>query len=115
MKDKLRTILIYVLAALIIVTLFSASFTVGRYSGEYSSDGTYDGDVDYVVSNQVKISSVEEFFAAIENGYGNIIIADDMDNPLIIYFFNLSIPHFLKFVATFDLILYPKEIIISRL
>lgn len=84
MKDRLRTTLIYVLSALIIITLFTATLTSGRYSGEYSSDGRYDGDMDYVVSNQVKISSVEEFFAAIENGYGNIIIADEMDNPLII-------------------------------
>lgn len=84
MKGKFRTILIYVLSALLIATLFTASLTVGRYSGEYASDGNYDGDVEYVVSNQVEISSVEEFFAAIENGYSNIIIADDMDNPLII-------------------------------
>lgn len=84
MKGKIRVILIYVLAALVMATMLTATVTFGRYSGEYSPEGSYGGDVEYVVSNQVEISSVEEFFAAIENGYGNIIIADEMDNPLII-------------------------------
>lgn len=39
----------------------------------------------------------------------------DSEKPFIIYSFNLSVAHFLKLVAILDFILYPKEIIISKL
>ena len=84
MTAKTRRVLLYILISLVILTLFTASLTLGRYSGEYESDSDYSGDIEYVVADQVEVHSVEEFFAAINNGYSNIKIAYDVDNPLII-------------------------------
>ena len=84
MTAKTRRVLLYILISLAILTLFTASLTLGRYSGEYESDSDYSGDIEYVVADQVEVHSVEDFFAAINNGYSNIKIADDVDNPLII-------------------------------
>ncbi len=84
MKEKTRQIALYVLMALIIVTMFTASLTLGRYSSEQSSDGGYGSDMEFILTTQVEVHSVDDFFLAIENGYTNLKIADDMDNPLII-------------------------------
>ena len=72
------------LISLLIVTLMSVSLTQGRYSKELTSDSEYSGSLEYIVSEQVEINSVDEFFSAIENGYSNIKVSDDVDNPLII-------------------------------
>lgn len=72
------------LISLLIVTLMSISLTQGRYSKELTSDSEYSGSLEYIVSEQVEINSVDEFFTAIENGYSNIKVSDDVDNPLII-------------------------------
>lgn len=72
------------LISLLIVTLMSVSLTQGRYSKELTSDSEYSGSLEYIVSEQVEINSVDEFFTAIENGYSNIKVSDDVDNPLII-------------------------------
>lgn len=72
------------LISLLIVTLMSVSLTQGRYSKELTSGSEYSGSLEYIVSEQVEISSVDEFFSAIENGYSNIKVSDDVDNPLII-------------------------------
>lgn len=72
------------LISLLIVTLMSISLTQGRYSKELTSDSEYSGSLEYIVSEQVEINSVDEFFSAIENGYSNIKVSDDVDNPLII-------------------------------
>ncbi len=84
MYAKIKTILLPVLLALAIVSLLTVSLTLGRYTEEKGSEGQYSGDLEYIVSNQVEINKVDEFFSAIENGYSNIKIADDVDNPLII-------------------------------
>lgn len=70
--------------ALFIITLFTASFTLGRYSSVENSDGIYSGDIEYVVSDQVVIYTVEDFYTAIKNGYSNIKIADSVQDPFII-------------------------------
>ena len=70
--------------ALFIVTLFTASFTLGRYSSVENSEGDYSGDIEYVVSDQVVIYTVEDFYTAIKNGYSNIKIADSVQDPFII-------------------------------
>ena len=72
------------LISLLIVTLMSVSLTQGRYSKELTSGSEYSGSLEYIVSEQVEINSVDEFFTAIENGYSNIKVSDDVDNPLII-------------------------------
>ena len=84
MKSKVRRILLCVFFALFIVTLFTASFTLGRYSSVENSEGDYSGDIEYVVSDQVVIYTVEDFYTAIKNGYSNIKIADSVQDPFII-------------------------------
>lgn len=84
MYAKVKKILLPVLLCLAIVSLLTVSLTMGRFTDEAESDGIYSGDLNYVVSNQVEIESVNEFFTAIENGYSNIKVADGVDNPLVI-------------------------------
>lgn len=84
MKIKIKNIFILCLLGFATVFLFTVSFTFGRYAEERDSEGLYSGDLEYIISNQVEIQSVDEFFTAIENGYNNIKIKDEVDNPLII-------------------------------
>lgn len=81
---KKRTIFLSVLIGLLIVTLMSFSLTKARYSKEADSTGDYLGEIDYVISNQVEVRTPEELLGAIENGYTNIQISDEVDNPIII-------------------------------
>ena len=82
--QKIRRVCAYIVLALAIITLFTASLTLGRYSGEINSTGTYPGDMEFIVSDQIEVFSEEQFFSAIENGYSNIKISDEVENPLII-------------------------------
>lgn len=84
MKAKTRRALLYIFMSLFILTMFTASLTLGRYSAELESDGDYQGDYEYILTDTLVVNSVDEFFDAIENGYSNIQIGDNVDNPLII-------------------------------
>lgn len=84
MTAKTRRALLYIFMSLFILTMFTASLTFGRYSAEQSSDSHYSGDFEYVLSDAIVVNSIDEFFDAINNGYSNIQIGDDVDNPLII-------------------------------
>ena len=84
MTAKIRSIFLPILLSLAILSLLTVSLTLGRYTDEAESEGIYSGDINYTVSNQVEIESVDEFFTAIENGYNNIKIKDEVDNPLVI-------------------------------
>ena len=84
MTAKIRSIFLPVLLSLAILSMLTVSLTLGRYTQEAESEGIYSGDLNYIVSNQVEIETVDEFFTAIENGYNNIKIKDEVDNPLVI-------------------------------
>lgn len=84
MKPERRSALLCIFLSLMIVMFAGASLTFARYSDETQADGIYSGSLDFVVSEQIEIRSVDEFFTAIENGYTNIKIADEVDNPLIV-------------------------------
>lgn len=84
MTEKTRKILLSIFLSLLIVSLMSFSLTWARYSEEMPSGGNYSGNLEYVVSDQIEISSAEDFFTAIENGYTNIKISDETDNPLVV-------------------------------
>lgn len=84
MTAKTRKALLYIFMSLFILTMFTASLTFGRYSAEQSSDSHYSGDFEYVLSDAIVVNSIDEFFDAINNGYSNIQIGDEVDNPLII-------------------------------
>ena len=78
-------LIVFILLLLVLSTLLGVLFTQGRYEKEeLSSSDIYDGEMEYIVAEQVEVNSVEELIAAIENGYSNIKIADGVDNPLII-------------------------------
>lgn len=70
--------------ALFIVTLFTASFSLGRYSSVQSSESNYDDDFEYTLYDSIVVNTIDEFFAAISNGYNYIIIGDAIKDPLII-------------------------------
>ena len=82
--QKIRRVCAYIVLALAIITLFTASLTLGRYSGEINSTGTYPGDMEFIVSDQIEVFSEEQFFSAIENGYSNIKISEDVESPIVI-------------------------------
>lgn len=84
MKVKVRKILLCVFLALFIVTLFTASFSLGRYSSVQSSESNYDDDFEYTLYDSIVVNTIDEFFAAISNGYNYIIIGDAIKDPLII-------------------------------
>lgn len=84
-KSKTKTILASALIILAIVTLLTISLTYARYSEEItSSDDRHTGDTEYIVAHQLEVRSVEEFIAAVENGYSNIKISDEVEDPLVI-------------------------------
>mgnify|MGYP005778474625 CR=1 FL=1 len=83
-KETKRKSVVSVFLALLIVALFTFSLTAARYSEDKEAEGQFTGDIEYVVANQVEVGSVEEFFAAIQNGYTNIKVADDVKNPIIV-------------------------------
>lgn len=87
MKDRKQKYAVVGFVALLMVlcTLLGVLFTQGRYEKEVGSGSQfYDGEMDFTVSREVEVSTVEELLAAIKNGYPNIKIADGVDNPLII-------------------------------
>ncbi len=84
LKNK-TGLLVFMLLMLVLATMLGFLLTQGRYSEELQSGSDmYDSELEYIVADQVEVSSVEEFIAAVENGYSNITISDDVDDPLII-------------------------------
>lgn len=84
MKQSVRKAFLYIVMLLFIVTMFTASLTFGRYISERNSESDYSGDIEYILSDAIVISTIDDFFKAIENGYSNIQIGEELDNPLII-------------------------------
>lgn len=70
---------------LVLCTMLGVLFTQGRYvENAQSGSDIYGSDMEYIIAEQVEVRSVEELIAAIENGYSNIKISDEVDNPLVI-------------------------------
>ena len=85
MSNKKRTAFLSVLLLAASITLLSFSLTYGRFFEESSSsDSGYGSDIEYIVSEQIEVSNVDEFIGAIENGYTNIILSDDATDPFVI-------------------------------
>ena len=84
MKQSVRKAFLYIVMLLFIATMFTASLTFGRYISERNSESDYSGDIEYILSDAIVISTIDDFFKAIENGYSNIQIGEELDNPLII-------------------------------
>lgn len=84
MKAATKRILCYILLCLFVLTTITASLTFGRYTSEKASDNDYKGDIEYILGDAIIINTIDDFFQAIENGYSNIQLGDELDNPLII-------------------------------
>ena len=85
MKERTRVLLLELFLVALIVTSLGVAFTYGRFSEEMpSTGGSYESDIEYIVSNEIEVSNHIEFIQAIENGYTNIIISDHADESLVI-------------------------------
>ena len=84
MKAATKRILCYILLCLFVLTTITASLTFGRYTSEKASDNDYKGDIEYILGDAIIINTIDDFFQAIENGYSNIQLGEELDNPLII-------------------------------
>ncbi len=83
MKTAFRNRIIIVLSALLVFSVLSFAFTKARYSEEKNPDNHL-GELDYTIANQIIVHNTEQFFAAIENGYSNIKLADTVNNPFLV-------------------------------
>ena len=81
MKKKIA---LSVFLSLLIITMLSFSLTAARYSKDAESEGIYDGQIEYTLSDQVEIRNMDEFFNAVENGYTNVQISEEASDPFII-------------------------------
>lgn len=89
MSQKLRKTLIMVVMAALIICLMAASltytFTYGRYAGgKFDEESPYGDLIEFVGANQYTVRTPEELIQAIEDGYSNIKIADDAEEPFVI-------------------------------
>ena len=90
MSQKVRKTLIMIVMAALIICLMAASltytFTYGRYAGGKfnSTESPYDDLIEFVGAREYTVRSPEELIQAIEDGYSNIKIADDAEEPFVI-------------------------------
>ncbi len=69
----------------VLCSMLGVLFTQARYVQDaQSSSPVYGSEQEYIVSEQLEVSNVEEFIAAVQNGYSNIKISDEVNNPLVI-------------------------------
>ena len=61
-----RNLVMGIFLSLLIITLMTFSLTYARYTDELQSDGEISGDIEYIVSNQIEVDSVNSFISAIE-------------------------------------------------
>ncbi len=90
MSQKVRKTLIMIVMTALIICLMAASltytFTYGRYAGgKFDNENSPYGDlIEFVGANQYIVRTPEELIQAIEDGYSNIKIADDAEEPFVI-------------------------------
>lgn len=90
MSQKVRKTLIMIVMAALIICLMAASltytFTYGRYAGgKFDSENSpYEDLIEFVGSREYTVRTPEELIQAIEDGYSNIQIAVDAEEPFVI-------------------------------
>ena len=90
MTHKMRKTLIMIVMAALIICLMAASltytFTYGLYTGgKFDSDNSpYDDLIEFVGAREYTVRSPEELIQAIEDGYSNIVISEDAEQPFVI-------------------------------
>ena len=90
MSQKVRKTLIMIVMAALIICLMAASltytFTYGRYAGGKFDEekSPYDDLIEFVGAREYTVRSPEELIQAIKDGYSNIVIAEDAEEPFVI-------------------------------
>lgn len=90
MTHKMRKTLIMIVMAALIICLMAASltytFTYGLYTGgKFDSENSpYDDLIEFVGAREYTVRSPEELIQAIEDGYSNIVISEDAEQPFVI-------------------------------
>ena len=90
MTHKMRKTLIMIVMAALIICLMAASltytFTYGLYTGgKFDSEKSpYDDIIEFVGAREYTVRSPEELIQAIEDGYSNIVISEDAEQPFVI-------------------------------
>ena len=90
MSQKVRKTLIMIVMAALIICLMAASltytFTYGRYAGgKFDEEKSPYGDlIEFVGAREYTVRSPEELIQAIKDGYSNIVIAEDAEEPFVI-------------------------------
>lgn len=89
MTKKVQKVLLIIFLTALIIALLAASFlyapTYGRYeSSSLGEDTTYDGDIEFIGTEQYVVNSPEELNDAIANGYSYIQISEDAEEPFVI-------------------------------
>ncbi len=90
MTQKMRKTFIMIVMAALIICLMAASltytFTYGLYTGgKFDSDNSpYDDLIEFVGAREYTVRSPEELIQAIEDGYSNIVISEDAEQPFVI-------------------------------
>ena len=90
MSQKVRKTLIMIVMAALIICLMAASltytFTYGRYAGgKFDSENSpYEDLIEFVGAREYTVRSPEELIQAIKDGYSNIVIAEDAEEPFVI-------------------------------
>lgn len=90
MTHKMRKTLIMIVMAALIICLMAASltytFTYGLYTGgKFDSEKSpYDDLIEFVGAREYTVRSPEELIQAIEDGYSNIVISEDAEQPFVI-------------------------------
>ena len=89
MSQKVRKTLIMIVMAALIICLMAASltytFTYGRYAGgKFDEESPYDDLIEFVGAREYTVRSPEELIQAIKDGYSNIVIAEDAEEPFVI-------------------------------
>ena len=83
MKIEVRNRIVVALLVFVVFWVLTFALTQARYSQEKSPDN-HTGELNYTIANQIEVATTEQFFAAIENGYSNIKIADAVSNPFLV-------------------------------
>ncbi len=84
---KSKKIVLFVLIATLVLSLGLLSFTTAKYvleAGNSQSNIGDDGDIPYALLNKIEVTSQEDLFSALENGYPYVVLSDRVRDPLIV-------------------------------
>lgn len=84
---KSKKFVLAILSLALVLSLGFLSFTTAKYVLEIGNSGSNmgdDGDIPYALQNKIEVTSQEDLFSALENGYPYIVLSDEVRDPLIV-------------------------------